>query len=452
MKTFVTDSLEIKRTYPDFIFANEIYNWSLHNSEDGYFHLKNKRILKERLPFDKIIGIVSLHNYRLIYDLLYIDKETKFYLPEDFKDRKELKIDKKKIQSIFEKYVKRSYLSFLNYEHLKRLGLRRIEQIVVLLGIISLKNIKIYDNLVISQDFVIDKIETGKKQIIEVKKINLLNFIYILNKELSFSFSEILSYLLRIRSELKITDPFDPEGFIFLEEDDSEVFKLYSQLINQKIEYQEYLIFSKDKKLLVKNVKNKSLVSDYLFLQSENYFEKKILSSEKEFPNILLLESMLKNIMPKKDFILTFHLLLKMKKIESKRMFLYVEEDYIKRLKVFKNKYWLNQKVWKDIYDNQDYMFGHIVEPISAKHIEFKCPLCGEENFQATPQRFFCGKRGCKFVFDRVNLKNFGIPKISVEQMIEALHNQSVLIKKKDGKNLPMFLNHNDNYFYLYIA
>jgi hypothetical protein len=186
-------------------------------------------------------------------------------------------------------------------------------------------------------------------------------------------------------------------------------------------------------------------------LQKENYFEKKILHSEKLFPNLILLYNSLSFLFPYRDFFMTLRLLLKMKKINENKMSFYLEEGLIKKMQIKKNLIWLNKNVWREIYENQDFLFGHIIDPIICSSIEFKCPVCGDPDYAISPQKIFCRGKNCSFRFNRINLKSFGIPKISVLESIQALNSGSLLLKKDSGGNLPVFLNNKEDYYYLYI-
>jgi len=156
VKTFLTDSIYIKKQYPDFMFASNIFFWKLSEDSNGYIELTSKKIVKENIE-SPLVGIVSPTNYRLIYDILSIDKNAEFYKPEDFRfgKRKKIKFNKETIYKEFDKYIKRSYLSYLNYENLRRIGLKRIEQYVLMLGVLSFRNTLIYDNLLVKKEEII---------------------------------------------------------------------------------------------------------------------------------------------------------------------------------------------------------------------------------------------------------------------------------------------------------
>jgi len=458
MTNFITDSIKVRKKYTDFIFTNELYRWTLKENSEGYIDTARRYIAKKKLFSEKIKGIVSPTNYKLIYDILQVDKNAKFYKPEDFAfgKRVELNIDKNKINQLFENSLKRSYLSFLNYDHLRNIGLKRVEQYILMLSTVSLGNSFISDNLFHKEDISIDKITTLKIIKVNTKKVKLLNFIYVLNKKYNYSFDDISSFLFKAYSELKITDPFNESGFIFLEEEDSDIYETYKEIVNKEIEVQVKELTYKtkkgqDKKIIIRQSKASEEINNYYMLQSEEYFEQKQLVCNLEYPNIMLLEPILSHIMPLKDLVLTLKILLKLGKIQSNRMVLSIEEELKKKLKPKQNAAWLNKSIWKEIYENKDYLFSNTIDPITTEYIEFSCPVCGDGRYKPTPQKIFCGYRGCRFKFNRINLKSFGIPKISVDQTLEALANKSLMIKKSDGKNLVLFLNNKEDYYYLYI-
>jgi hypothetical protein len=457
VKTFLTNSLYIKKKYPDFIFLKDIFSWTVKENKNGYMDFFSKKKVFDTIE-PPLVSIISPSDYRLIYDILTIDPNSIFYKPEDFSfgKRKRFLFNKKSVQNEFFKYMKRSYLSYLNYSELSSLGLKRIEQFVMLMSIQSFNSFKEYDNILLRDYGRILSIKKVKEEKIIIDNINLSKFIYVLNKELSFSFEDISKYLLKLHGELIISDPFLESGFKFLKEDNSEIYDIYSEIIGtHKIDIYEAIIefdSGKKQKIFIKKGNVSKNVSNYLLLQNENYFEGKNLHSEKIYPNLVLLYNSLSFIMPFRDFFMTLRLLLKMKKIKENKMSFYIEEDFIKKMQIKKNLGWLNRNIWKEIYSNQDFLFGSIVDPINCSSIEFVCPECGNRDYLITPQKVFCRDKKCSFRFNRVNLKSFGVPKISILEVIQSLNSESILLKKSNGSSLPVFLNSKNSYYYLYIS
>jgi len=434
-----------------------LYSWKL-VPDNEYLKLEGKKLFKE--TFHKVRGIVSPSNYKLQYDILKIDQSAKFFKPEDFKfgKRNEFTINKIEVKKEFEKYIKRSYLSYLNYHQLSSLGLKRIEQYMSMLGVFSLRNVYEYDNLMIKEELKIIKLTKIKKEIVKIKNIDIVKFTNLLNKELKYGFEDIFKFILQMYSNLEITDPFYKNGFKFLnQQKDNDIYILYNEIFGKdiEIEYIKATCKTKENKtvelLIKKGINSNNFIDKYLMLQTDNYFEGKIIFSEKFYPNILYIEEFLKPFFPKKDILLNIYTLIKLKKIKQDKMYLYIEENLLKIMNIKKNLAWINKNVWKEIYENQDYLFNNIIDPLNIKSSDFVCPVCGEESYRVTPQKLFCSKKGCNFKFNRINLKELGIEKLSKEQMIEALNVESLFVKTKENKNLPLFLNNKNGYYYLYL-
>lgn len=457
MKSFITDSLAVSNKYKDFHFITDLYKWKL-EFINNYISLKKE--INHHINFydNPPVAIVAPSNYKLIYDLWSLNKETSFYKPEnfDFGKRKKFYPPEKKTKKLFDNYLKRSYISYLNYDGLSKLGLRRIEQYLLMMGLIPFQNELVFDNLKIKNDSKIIKKIEEKEYLLTTDKLNLIDFIYALGKKESFSFDDILTSLLRFYGELTISDPFDSSGFSFLKENDFS--KYESEVLSSEIKVKEisYLCIDETtKKEFVLKIKKGNTSSDFLNnyyqLQKEEYFEDKLLYSKIKYPNILVLKTLLSDIIPFRDLILSLKLLLKMKKLTNENMYLELKKEDLIMLSPKENISWISSKIWKEIYDNQDYHFGQIIDPIQTKNKGFQCPLCGNETYRLNPTKLYCGEKKCRFFVNRINLKSFGIPKISVENIIEGLNSKSLLLKKKKGGYLNVFLKQNEDYFYFFL-
>jgi len=453
MNEYITDSIYFKKKSKDFFFyPNEIFKWKIADGHEGLEYIKTGKFKGG----SSITGVVSSTNYRLLHDILYIDKNPNLYNPEYNKDGfyKKYTIDSIEINNQFDNYMKRSYLSYLSYVSLKNIGLKRIEQFLILLSGILFSNKKIYDNLFITS-FTIKKVIYEKKQIYKKdSKLNLINFIHAIQNKLNYEFLDIFSYILKLYSELKCSDPFSPEGIEFFE-DDNEMYDAYYEISENEVYINRILLTSDKKQKIVVNKpveEYSSLIMDYYLLQKEDYFEDKILISKIDAPSIIEVISYLNNIIPLKDIFLSIQLLNKMKKIDLDNLHIGISSSLKSRLNIKDNKKWITLDLWKDIYNNTDYIFNQIIEPIEIDKISFVCPLCDNNVYSITPEKLFCSKLGCNFTFHRSNLKKLGIKRISLENIIESIKNKSILIQKdsKDG-NIPLFLKENDGFYSLWI-
>ena len=146
MKEYLTDSIYFKKNNTDFKFyPNEMFKWKISEGYDGLEYSKNGSLDS----VSEITGLVSPSNYRLLHDILHIDNSASLYAPEYNKDKflSKYKVNKKEVFSEFDNYMKRSYISYLSYNSLKNIGLKRVEQFIILLASISYSNTKAYDNL-----------------------------------------------------------------------------------------------------------------------------------------------------------------------------------------------------------------------------------------------------------------------------------------------------------------
>lgn len=461
MKEFLTDSIYFKKNNKDFLFfPNDIFKWRVENNEDYFFINRSKNNKVDKIKH--ISGVVSPSNYRIINDILELDKNALFYYPEkvksSFTKNALYKINKNEIALEFEKYMKRGYISYLSYSSLKNLGLKRIEQFIVLLSSISFEKDFKYDNLKIKNESVIVNIVKNKKESsIKDKYLDLNRFIYAVHNELNYEFIDIFSHILKLYAELKCSDPFDNKGILFFE-DDNPLYNIFKKISNIEVFYNKEIIeienslTKKRNRLQVNKIKTKSsLLKDYYLMQNEDFFQNKVLVSKEEYPTIIDITKYLKNIFPFKDILLTIQLLERMKKIRISDMKITINPSLKKRLEPKVNKDWVSLNKWREIYSNVDYIYNDIINPIYSEKIQFCCPLCENNVYSITPQQLFCSKLGCNFALFRTNLKSFGVKKISLENMIDGLKNKSILLEKDNGGQLPVFLKQNKDFFYFWI-
>lgn len=448
MLTHITDSLYHHSHNPDFFCSQELCKWTLVSNKNDY-NLVKKEIRKMDFKNDDIIAIVSPSNYKLLFDLKEFNVK-RFYRPEFYERRETFEVDYRKIDKLFENFLKRSYISYLNYEKLQNLGLNRIEQFVICLAFILFKGYSNSDNLIIDNKvYKIEKIEKIRTVKIKNKQINFLKCLRLLHLNYGMSFDEATSFLFQEYSYLRISDVFNEEGFVPLKKIELKGFNsILYKLIKEEIEVEEILVHSNGKKFLVKKMinPNQDFINYYGF-QSKDYKVGDVFVPENKF-NVDFIFELIKHIMPLKDFVLTLKSLIKLDRIKERGCFLSINEDIIHFFNIKYNKEWINIKNWEKIYLQQDFTFNNILNEIDCSDLEFVCPCCGEKKLSISPARFFC-KIDCGFSFYRYSLRVVGINSISKEKMIEALHFKKIFVKNKSGKNFVANLKNRKSFHFL---
>lgn len=457
MYTYITDSLFFYQKNKDFIYKNELYKWTLKYSYNELkLHKKIIDIKVEKKLEEEIIGIVSPSNYKLLFELKELNLK-KIYFPELFEKRLNIKINYKEIDNLFEKYLKRSYLSFLNYEKLQRLGLNRIEQYLIILNIVGFLNYKNTDNILLNKNYKIKNIKQENEIIIPNGRISLLKAIRMISLKYNYTFDEASKLLLQLYGKMNISDPFKEEGFSLLrkikEYPDLNILFINILKKEQAIIRKTLLLEddngSKKEIIINKLIEKDKDITNYFGFQEEEYFLEKYLVPNKQLFNIEIIYENLKDIIPLKDFVLTIKSLLKLDKIKCINNFLYVLNEEIKPLKIKSNYEWISKQKWKEIYELKTFSFNNILEEINIDSIDYKCPCCGYDDYIVSPMRFFCKNRNCKFIFDRLTLKIVEVKPILEEKMKEAFIHKKVFIRNKNGKNFIAYLRNKDNYYYL---
>lgn len=457
MYTYITDSLFFYQKNKDFIYKNELYKWTLKYSYNELkLHKKIIDIKVEKKLEEEIIGIVSPSNYKLLFELKELNLK-KIYFPELFEKRLNIKINYKEIDNLFEKYLKRSYLSFLNYEKLQRLGLNRIEQYLIILNIVGFLNYKNTDNILLNKNYKIKNIKQENEIIIPNGRISLLKAIRMISLKYNYTFDEASKLLLQLYGKMNISDPFKEDGFSLLrkikEYPDLNILFINILKKEQAIIRKTLLLEddngSKKEIIINKLIEKDKDITNYFGFQEEEYFLEKYLVPNKQLFNIEIIYENLKDIIPLKDFVLTIKSLLKLDKIKCINNFLYVLNEEIKPLKIKSNYEWISKQKWKEIYELKTFSFNNILEEINIDSIDYKCPCCGYDDYIVSPMRFFCKNRNCKFIFDRLTLKIVEVKPILEEKMKEAFIHKKVFIRNKNGKNFIAYLRNKDNYYYL---
>lgn len=452
----ITDSLFFYKNNPDYIYTSELFRWEI-NTNNKYSLLSKKKLNKDyNLEDQEIIGIVSPSNYKLQFELKELNTK-KIFIPEFYKYGKPFKVDYSKIDILFDKYLKRSYLSFLNYENLRNIGLNRIEQFILLGNSYAISKFKNEDNLLLNEKLTITHIEEIKEEEMFSNKIKMLDFIKTISIKKNINFDEASKLIIQQYGLLNISDPFLEEGFIILKKiSDISLHNLCIKILKTKIKVKTYkcscINQNKKEKIIYIKKTNDNIEEDlynYYNLQKNNYNKNDIIEPTLELDNINLIYQSIQKIIPLKDFILTLKSLIKLNKIENKNNFIFVNEETVKKLNIKKNLSWLSEQTWEKIYNEQSYIFNNIISEINTENLEFCCPLCGYKEINISPLKFFCKNVKCNFTFDRTTLNIVEVKAIQEEKMIEALQNKKIFIKNKNNKNFVVYLKNDNNYYFL---
>lgn len=458
MYDFITDSVFLRKK-KGFIFANSIFSWKIKKNKEDYeivSHIHDIK-LRSKLSNTELIAVVSPSNYKLLYDLKHL-KVKKTYMPEFYENGKLVKFDNVYIVEQFNNFLKRGYLSFLNYGPLSKMGFNRIEQFIICLRILASENMILHDNVLLPQESYVHSSSFLKSKTVLLRRLRFSLVIGLLSKEMGLNFQQASKLLLQLYGELLISDPFHPEGFVVLRpsKEHSEILNLLKRLLNRKISYDVYIleVGDKDKKRTTKiSIKKLSkggdkIIDKYLLFQKEDYFEGKILNETGKPSLSHTMLSFLK-FFPVKDTALTLKSLIKLEKIEEIDGSLRTSKLVKKRLSVKENMEWINVRTWEEIYKRDISDFNYFLNEIYSKKVIFKCPVCDEEDISSTPMRFFCTSSSCNFAFDRTTLNIVGVKSVDIDKMEEAFSNKAVFVKNSNGKNFISYLKNNKDYYFL---
>lgn len=372
MYCFITNSMYIHNNNKDFLFKTELFKWTIKPNKNTIGLDKtpiDKKII-DKIKYEEIIGIISPSNYRLLFELKEINYK-KLYFPETYEIGKSVNIDIRTIDFLFEKYLKRSYISFLNYEKLQNLGLNRIEQYLILLNFSLLKKFKNFDNLLIYEKLKIISFQKKETKSYKEKKIDLFKFLRFLSFKYDMSFDEATKYVIYLYTNLYITDPFFEEGFVFLKKindlEKKSINDLFVKLLKKEIFFDVFHLETQNIKGNKKEfIINKLIEEDenliyYFGFQKEEYITDTFIFPENEINNIDYLLSNLKEIIPIRDIFLTLKSLLKLGKVKNNKMFFFIEDKYNSLLRLKHNIEWISKKNWEHIYLEHSYSFNNIL-------------------------------------------------------------------------------------------
>jgi len=410
MKTFITDSKYLSKVN-QFIFANKLFDYRIKEIEGG------KEITPQiyhRVFGDKLEGIICPSNYPLIYDILSIDPEAKFYNSFNFKwGDKPLQINKKRNSEEMINSIKRSYISFLIAKDLASLGLKRIEQYIIISVISLLKNRK---------NFTVETIEKLEEKKLET--IDSMNFLHYVAKKEKITIKEALKKMLQEYGKGNSTSPF-----VTLElKEKHSYYKYYNELLQSKEKIKVYLVNGKE---IVQSSEDKNMVT-YL-MGEETVFKKQIIVRDTK-PSLPLVFRYTKDIMPYRDMLLTITLLFQMK-ILNDDLSLNLEEE---KLQINSNLDWLDKNLWQEVYSNLDFDFGYIFSSLNIKEKGFRCPICDSRSYYISSLQVHCSN--CKFAINRYLPQHFQMEKFSIEEVISLLNNKTILKKNKIDKSLTIGL------------
>lgn len=460
MFCFITDSTYIYNKNKDFLFKTDLFKWTIHPKQNtlGLDKLPIDKKIMDRLNFEEIIGVISPSNYRMLFDLKEVNYK-KIYFPESYEKGKPAIINMGHIDILFEKFLKRSYISFLNYEKLQNLGLNRIEQYIILLNTLLFKKFKSFDNLLVSDRFKIISFEKVSTISYKNNRIDLFKFLRLLCFKYDLSFDEASKYIIYLYSKLIISDPFMEEGFVLMKKIEDEEFKaLNNILINilkKEIFVDVYKLTVEDNKGIKKEYTVNKLIefnedyNSYFGCQKEDYYTDTYIYPEENNNNIDFILSNLIGILPIRDILLTLKSLIKLGKIKNNKMFFFIEEKYGNSLRLKHNIEWVTKNAWEKIYLDHSYSFNNILDEISSENLSFICPCCGANSFRFSPMKFFCVSYSCGFSFDRISLKEFNFKPILENKMLESLIHKKVFLRNKFGRNYIVYLKNRGKYHFL---
>ncbi len=430
MNIYITNLKLIKRNNPDFIYIHDLFDWRVIPTKEGF---EVKKELKDRFRAygNNISAFVSPSRYKLMFDVLSFSNNSIIYNPYDFINNntyKQVEIDKKTLFKDMENFIKRSYISYLNGMELKKVGMQRIEQ-YILIGFFKLISNKIQNNIFKNNS----NEKTIKEEIVTIKdSLDFLNFVYAVWKlEKNKSFYKIIIDILSLHHKGIITDPYIGNFSFIIANSKSYLYKHYNNIINNKIK----LNYIKTPNGIIKKATTSLIIKYYLNLEENiNIFK--------------LLEKQLKDILPPVDIYTNLVLSLRHKKILEIDNNFMVEQAL--KLDLKGNRDWLIKDTWKQIYDREDYSFGKMANPIQFGTMSFKCPSCSSRKFKSTPLSFYCTKRNCNFIFDRVNLSRYHLSRISEYEMLASLNSKTLMKLDNNGNWRLLYLNQNKDYYQLY--
>ncbi len=418
MKTYITDSKHLSKTN-QFVFANKLYDYRIQDTEEGKIIVPQ---IYKRIFNKDIEGILCPSNYHLIYDILSINPNANFYNSFDFKwTDKPIKIDQEKNKQLMINYIKRSYISYLVSKELSSMGLKRIEQYIILSIISLLKNQK---------NLTVETFELIKEE--PLKDIHSMYFIHYVAKQENKSIKEILKQMLVEYGKGYSTSPFVP---LILKEKHT-FYKYYEKLKKTTKTIKTFLINNKE----VIHISDDPVIAEYLNTPT-TIFKKQIIQKEKK-PTLPLIYLYSKDIFPYRDMLLTITLLFQMKFLNEDLSLNFNEE----KLQVLYNLEWLDSNLWKKVYDNLDFNFGHIFSSLNIKEKGFRCPVCNSRSYHILPLRIQCAN--CKFSINRYLPQHFKLEKLTIEEVISLLNNKTILKKNKLDNTLSIgFKKLNENLY-----
>lgn len=408
MTLYVTDNPEIhKKLLGNSFLLYQIYDWRVipqeSDIEEDLFDIKKRfklgKFRNELKLNSKVIAIVAPSNYKLIYDLLHLKeqyvKEVIFYSWDSWLKRKRLKIDKKEITELFNKYIQRGYFTKLIYKELSFFNLQRIEQFLIILGInASNKVLKCGSN------------NFPPIEYIESPLLDITGTIRILLSQ-GYTLRKAIDKLIYHSRKNDITDPFIGK-FYFLNNDNSLFKKINDQL-------------------------------------SSNIYKGINTNNEKtEICSFSIIVELLKDFIPLTDIFKTIRFLEKNDQIKTLNEKGLLETDYqfsVEDIKYYFN--YISSKKWNEAYSTKSFSFGSLFPLIEIEELVYFCPLCGSSEIKSSPKHFFCSDINCSLYVNRI-INPGGIKKqVTENEFIRLIHHGSALIKNKLGGYSRFFLEKN---------
>ena len=372
MDVYITDNPDIKKTIGGECFlAYQLYDWRYEEVVDKddptkitsniVRRKKNAAISKSLKNNTGISAIIAPSNYKLIYDLLYMqkefNKELKLYSWISFAKRKPIKINLPIVNKEFERYLQRGLLSRKEFDSLACYSFIRIEQFVCMLIIARL-------NVYVKTSPTLGLPANYQESPLKDNEVSLLGMIRVLMKEKGF-FYKVIDTLTYHARRCNISDPF-AGNFKFYNTENA-LFKFFTKYhdtdVYKGIDEQKFLL------------KYKAGVS-YIIT---------------ELLQFMPLTDVLKTLryMETNGFIKTDG--------QGFDIFSPLQEDDMEYYERF-----YDPTIWQDLYRLNSYSFSAFFPKLRANLPIFRCPLCGGSELAESPLLFACGNAKCCFKLHRI--------------------------------------------------
>jgi len=397
MILYITDNPNIKKTIPGCILLYQIFDWKVSINKDNIleedFKISKKfkldTIKKEFKINSHIVAILNRSNYKLMYELLHINKKVTFYYWDNYLSKQEIKPSLKETEFEFNKYLQRGFLSSILYEKLSAMNLQRVEQFLIIISVI-VSNKKDISNTLIpfkTTNFRNAKYSYDLFDLFNSISIKKENPIYVIDKLIYHS------------RKIDITDPFAGK-FTFKNKNNS-LWKLYKEN-NKK--------------------PNTNLTNE-----------------------VIKIHNLLIKIIPSSDILKTLRFLFKNDILSYNGNIIYQNLD-LKFSQLKESIKYIDNNKWNIIYKDNGFDIFNIFPPLKLNELKFECPLCGSKNFRSSPFSYWCSDNLCSFRINRV-INPVGIKKKITEwDLCRLIKHNSTIIKNSNGGYSRFYLLENEKY------